>query len=370
MQESHGVIARTSRFGRGSPRRSAIVIAALALASVASSPKAALADEGGVSFWVPGFFGSLAAAPLVPGWSQTEIYYHTTVSAGGNVALAREFQIGRVPLGLSANLTANLSATGDLGIVLPMYTFQTPAFGGQVSVGMLASYGRVATSLAGTLGGALTTPFGTVPFLRNDSISDSVWGFGDLMPLVSIRWNNGVNNYMVYATGDVPVGAYDSTRLSNIGIGHGALDLGAGYTYLNPQTGNEFSAVLGFTYNYLNNSTQYQNGVDMHLDWGTSHFFTKQVLAGLVGYVYKEVGCDSGLGDHVGCFQSQVVGIGPQIGFIFPVGDLQGYLNIKGYKEFAAQNRPDGWNTWITLSISPAPPTPGTTKPSRPMLTK
>src|SRR5262245_34586794 len=97
MQERHGVVARTSRFGRGSPRRSAIVIAALALAGVASSPKTALADEGGVSFWIPGFFGSLAAAPLVPGWSTTEMYYHTSVSASGNVALAREFQIGRIP---------------------------------------------------------------------------------------------------------------------------------------------------------------------------------------------------------------------------------------------------------------------------------
>jgi hypothetical protein len=104
-----------------------------------------------------------------------------------------------------------------------------------------------------------------------------------------------VHNTMVYATGDVPVGAYDSTRLSNLGIGHGVVDFGVGYTYLNPQTGNEFSAVLGVTYNHLNNSTQYQNGVDLHLDWGTSHFFTKQVMAGLVGYVYKEVGCDSGI---------------------------------------------------------------------------
>jgi hypothetical protein len=58
----------------------------------------------------------------------------------------------------------------------------------------------------------------------------------------------------------------------------------------------------------------------------------------------------AGSADHVGCFQSQVVGIGPQIGFIFPVGDLQGYLNIKGYKEFDAQNRPDGWNAWGSFS--------------------
>jgi hypothetical protein len=55
---------------------------------------------------------------------------------------------------------------------------------------------------------------------------------------------------MTYITGDIPIGAYDSTRMSNIGIGHGAIDVGAGYTYLNPQTGHEFSGVLGFTYNF------------------------------------------------------------------------------------------------------------------------
>src|SRR6476619_7005363 len=49
------------------------------------------ADEGGVSFWLPGFFGSLAAAPQQPGWSLTSIYYHTSVSAGAGVARAREF---------------------------------------------------------------------------------------------------------------------------------------------------------------------------------------------------------------------------------------------------------------------------------------
>jgi len=31
----------------------------------------------------------------------------------------------------------------------------------------------------------------------------------------------------------------------------------------NPQTGHEFSGVLGFTYNFTNQSTQYQNGFDM-----------------------------------------------------------------------------------------------------------
>jgi hypothetical protein len=36
-------------------------------------------------------------------------------------------------------------------------------------------------------------------------------------------------------------------------------------------------------------------------------------------YVYKEIGCDSGSGDRVGYFQSQVVGVGPQLGFVIPL---------------------------------------------------
>ena len=27
-------------------------------------------------------------------------------------------------------------------------------------------------------------------------------------------------------------------------------------------------------------------------------------------------------------------------------------LNLRGYKEFAAQNRPEGWNAYLTLSLS------------------
>jgi len=59
--------------------------------------------------------------------------------------------------------------------------------------------------------------------------------------------------------------------------------------------------------------------------------------------------------------------VGPLFGFIFPVGGMQGYLNVKAYAEFDGRDRPDGWNTWVTLSISPAGPAPAA---ARPMLTK
>ena len=81
---------------------------------------------------------------------------------------------------------------------------------------------------------------------------------------------------------------------------------------------------------------------------------SQQVQIGVVGYGYQQLTGDSGPGATLGDFKSRVFGVGPQIGFVFPVGDMQGYLNVKGYKEFGAEHRADGWNAWVTFAISPA----------------
>jgi hypothetical protein len=313
-------------------------------------PKPAVADEGGVSFWIPGFFGSLAAAPQQPGWSFTTMFYNTNVKAGADVAFARQVHRGNINVNFTGNVNINLKAPPDIQFFAPSYTFATPVLGGQATFFLLGAYGRNETSVSGTLTGG-----GPLGFTVSGGRSDTLWGFGDLIPMLTVRWNKGLDNWMVYITGDIPVGAYDPNRLANLGIGHGAIDAGGSYTYFNPQTGHEFSASLGFTYNFENTFTNYKNGIDMHLDWGASQFVTKEWQIGLVGYFYNQLSCDSGSGDRVGCFESRVVGVGPQIGHIFKIDDqYQGYVNFKGYKEFDAASRPDGWNVWATLVISPA----------------
>jgi hypothetical protein len=333
--------------------------------ALALQPQASRADEGGVSLWLPGQFGSMAATPAVPGWSLGTVSYHTSVEASGNVAAARQIQIGQVPATANVNLNANLNASGNLLFIAPTYTFATPVLGGQLAVGVTGIVGHLDTSIAGTL----TAQVGPIVTTRNGFLSDSLTGVGDLYPLVSLKWNQGVHNYMVYGFGDIPVGVYDSARLSNIGIGHGAIDLGAGYTYFNPATGNEFSGVAGFTYNFKNPATDYQNGINFHFDWGASHFLTKQIFAGMVGYAYQQITDDFGAAPLLGGFRSRVFGIGPQVGYLFPIGDKQGYLNLKGYKEFAAENRPEGWNVWLTFAISNAAPT-STVTPTKHLIVK
>src|SRR3954453_24201400 len=94
-----------------SGRRGALV-GVVAVGMLTSAPLAH-ADEGGVSFWVPGFFGSLAAAPLVPGLSFASIYYHTSVTAGGDVAFARQVSAGHITTNFTGNVNVNLKADAD-----------------------------------------------------------------------------------------------------------------------------------------------------------------------------------------------------------------------------------------------------------------
>jgi hypothetical protein len=327
-------------------------------------PEISRADEGGVSFWLPGQYGSLAAVPQTPGWALGTIYYHTNVTGSGNVAAAREISTGRIPANVNVNLNLSLSGQGDLIVLAPSYTFATPVLGGQLAISMASVYGKNAASIAGTL----TAVAGPIVATRTGMLEDALISYGDLYPTATLRWNHGVNNYMAYVSGDIPVGDYSPMRLANLGIGHGAVDAGAGYTYFNPATGNEFSGVAGFTYNLKNQDTQYQNGIDFHFDWGASHFLSKEVFVGLVGYAYQQVTDDFGQNPILGGFRSRVLGVGPQFGYIFPVGDMQGFLGVKAYGEFDAANRASGWNTWLTFAISPAAPTAVT--PTRHLLTK
>jgi hypothetical protein len=170
---------------------------------------------------------------------------------------------------------------------------------------------------------------------------------------------------MTYVTGNIPVGDYDPMRLTNIGLGHGAIDAGGAYTYLNPATGNEFSGVAGFTYNWKNPDTQYRSGIDFHFDWGASRFLSKQLFVGVAGYTYQQITDDSGQNPILGGFRSRVLGVGPQIGYIFPVGNMQGSLGVRAYGEFDAANHAPGWNTWLTLAISPTAPTLPPGRPRR-----
>ena len=212
----------------------------LALVAFAGGAQSTRADEGGVSFWVPGQYGSFAAVAPSPGWSLPLVYNNY----GGS--LDRDQQLTRGHL-----LSAGLKGSADGLFIVPTYTLGTIIFGAipSFSMAFIPAYSAASANV------------GAEPFSL--SRSDSVWGGSDLYPTAQLFWNKGgVNNFMAYLAGDIPVGSYSPDRLANIGIGHAAIDGGGAYTYLNTKTGTDFSATLGLTGNFENPSTNYTNGLN------------------------------------------------------------------------------------------------------------
>ncbi|QWE19876.1 transporter [Polynucleobacter sp. AP-Kolm-20A-A1] len=290
----------------------------------------AQADEGGVPFWLSGQYASMAAVPMATGWSLVAMPY----SYSGSADKSKTFQHGQ-------SVNAGLSARESFMLIQLGYVAEEKVLGGQPYVGLGWGPGTNTT----TASVSVINP--NVQLNRSNTSNGST----DIYPLASLTWNKGNNNFKTYITGDIPVGTYSPTSLSSIGIGHAAMDAGGGYTYLNNTTGLEFSGIVGATYNWQNNQTNYKNGIDSHLDWSISQFVSQSWQVGIAGYVYYQLTADTGSGDNVGAFKSRVSAVGPQIGYLFNIGAKQAYINVRAYKEFWAQNRVEGYATIATVSI-------------------
>lgn len=294
------------------------------------SSQSVLADEGGVPFWMSGQYASMAAVPMATGWSLVAMPYVYS----GNADKSKSFQHG-------TSINAGLSARESLVLMQLGYVAEKKILGGQPYLGVGWGPGANTTTASVSVVNPSTQ-------LNRSNTSN---GSTDIYPLASLTWNQGNNNFKTYVTGDIPVGTYSPTSLAAIGIGHAAIDAGGGYTYLNNTTGLEFSGVLGATYNWMNNQTNYQNGIDSHLDWSISQFVSQNWQVGIAGYGYYQLTADSGSGNRVGAFKSRIAAVGPQIGYLFNIGKKQAYINLRAYKEFWAQNRVEGYAMISTISI-------------------
>ena len=317
------------------PSKAGVVVPLAAAFSMALPATTVLADEGGASVWLPGQFASFAAVPGDPGFSLEALFYFRKASAAAGTSFSR-----------GGGLLLGYDTTEQYLYLTPSYTFANPVLSGQLWLGVTFSAGRADTSVWGVLSGPRGNAFSA-------GASDTATGVSDLYPMASLKWQTGSHNVMAYIMGSAPVGSYDPNRWAGVGIGHWAIDWGMGYTYM-PKSPLEFSVTAGFTYNFINPTTQYQSGMDAHIDVGTSWSFTDSFYVGAAGYLFNQVSPDTGAGASLGGFRSRVAGVGPQLGWSLQVGRLLTDFNVRGYKEFAAQNRPEGWNVYFTISLSRA----------------
>ena len=134
------------------------------------------------------------------------------------------------------------------------------------------------------------------------------------------------------------------------------MDGGGGYTYFDQQTGHEFFSDDRTHLQPLEFEHRLPQWLGLAPRLGRVPVSLEAIQVGAVGYVYAQLTADQGAARTLGANLSRVAAAGPQIAFIFPGKTVQTYLSFKAYWEFAADNRPSGWNGWVTLSFSPSPP--------------
>jgi hypothetical protein len=170
--------------------------------------------------------------------------------------------------------------------------FATPVLGGQFAINVLAIYGREQANIDAYLTGAL----GPIGFATERSVSQALSAFGDVFVQPTLRWEPGRQQLHGLRHGE-PAGRRLRSVASRQSRPGALVDRRRRRLHLS-QSEHRLGVFRRrrLTYNFKNPYLQYQNGIDAHLDWGVSHFVSKQMHLGLVGYYYQQLTGDSGSG--------------------------------------------------------------------------
>lgn len=329
---------------RRSARRIAVEVSlGLAFAAVVAS-KPAHASEGGISFYPLGIgVPDSAIMPPLEGvyYANVPYYYRGTANA------SKEFEIGgHVVAGVTANVFA------DFNFVEWVPT--TNVAGGTLGLGAAIIPGHVGVDvdiiIQGPLGRELDLSPSSSATLMGDPVltAELGWKWGD-QHLAFIQWLN------------VPAGEYQQNSLSNLAFHAWIGDSSLAYTWQNDKSGWQASAKAGFTFNGINQFTDYRSGIASHYEASIEKIVSPKFSIGAQAYYYWQLTADGGSGDRIGPFEGRVVGLGGTAAYNFKFFNRPASLRFRGMTELGAKNRLEGHSAWLVWSFPldmKMPPTP------------
>ncbi len=297
------------------------------LCSVLPGPSPAA--EGGYSNYIPGFYGDLAlAVEPADGLSmRNDVYFY---SADGD----RSVRSGMVELEVDIDLTFDYLSL--------LYKPGVEIFDTQYAFGMTLVLGKVDLSGKIEMG----------PF--TESFGDDKTSYGDITLVPGVfYWNDGDKwhfSQSFYVV--VPVGDYDEDDAANTGLNYWTFETDFAATYLNQETGQDYSVVVGYGYNTENNDTDYQSGDEFHIDYIFNQFLSESLAVGIHGFYFKQLSGDSGDGALLGDFKAEASGVGPALMWIPTKYGGKTAFAIKWLKEFDVENRLEGDHVFLSLMMS------------------
>jgi hypothetical protein len=304
-----------------------IVGAAVFISAVVSSPPDALSAEGGYSNYIPGSYGDFGMA-LEPAGKLTlrnDVYYY-----GADVS--RAVRSGRTEVG------ADLEFLMDF--ITLVYKPEVKFLGAQYAFGVFVPLVYIDIESDVSRDGMTVRS------------NDDTAGLGDVawVPLL-LYWNTGrlhasLSHFIVSPTGD-----YDTDDAVNNGLNYWSFDSNLALTYLDEDTGQDYSVNVGHIYNTENDDTDYQTGQEIHVDLVLNQFLSETLAVGAHGFYLHQVTGDSGSGAVLGDFEAEAAGAGPAVMWATRLGEQNVTFIAKWLIEFEVENRLEGDHAYVSFAM-------------------
>ncbi|MCG8559870.1 MAG: transporter [Hyphomicrobiales bacterium] len=287
----------------------------------------ARAAEGGISYYLPGLYGDIAAglAPE-PGhyWFTTNTYYTATPTD---------------PI-LPGQIDGEIDGALYLNLIRGFWVTDKKILGARYAASVRIPLLKVSVDAD------VQTPLGPASLAFDD------FGLGDIGIIpVSLYWQLGRLNLNLYQTVTAPTGDYDVANLATVSRNQWSFDTVLAATWLDLDAGIEVTVIPGILVNTQNPTTNYRSGTEFHMDVMVNRIFSPKFAMGLHGSFYRQITGDSGTGAVLGSFKGRASSIGPALIYRPKVAGRQGYLSLKWLHEFDVENRFEGNLFTLTAGI-------------------
>ena len=288
----------------------------------------AWADEGGYSNYLPGFYGDFALAVAPPdGLSMRNDFYYYSADTDASV------RSGSIEAGVDISVAYNYLTF--------LYKPGVEILGAEYGFAVTPGVGRVDIEADIRVGNQFT------------AIRDDQTGLGDLTITPAAFWWNSGNFHYAWTNYIVaPIGSYDVDRAANASLNYWTYETDFMATYFNPETGRDYSVVVGYGYNTENEDTDYKSGDEIHVDYVLNQFLSESFAVGVNGYYFKQLSGDSGAGALLGDFKAESAGIGPSVLWNTSAGGQDISFIAKWLHEFDAENRLEGDHFFLSFAMS------------------
>ena len=129
-----------------------------------------------------------------------------------------------------------------------------------------------------------------------------------------------------------------------------SFDTNFGFTHLDMESGRELSFNLGHIYNTENDDTDYRSGRMLHFDASLQQMIKAGsgfMTVGLSAFLGNQISDDKNQGRLVGPFQTKTAGIGPAIGYLFPMGKDNIVVEFRWLPQLDTKNTTEGDYYWL-----------------------